>query len=104
VFRLDEEFFGDDACLVFVLFDLSRLDDFLPNVIYCHSGVPQGNHLGHLFFINNVDEVFRIFQHASALSHADDLKLFITKVLTIATGYRVIWIACRSDALEESSA
>jgi hypothetical protein len=33
-----------------------RLDDFLSNVIYCHSGVPQGSYLGPLF---------RIFQHVS---------------------------------------
>jgi hypothetical protein len=43
----------------------------------CHSGLPQGSHLGHLFFINNVDKVFRIFQHASALGYANDLKLFM---------------------------
>jgi hypothetical protein len=35
-----------------------RLDDFLSDVIYCHSGVPQGSHLGPLFFINNVEEMF----------------------------------------------
>jgi hypothetical protein len=54
-----------------------RLEDFLSDVIYCHFGVPQGSHLGLLFFINNVDEVFRIFQHVSALGYADDLKLFM---------------------------
>jgi hypothetical protein len=58
-----------------------RLDDFLSDVIYCHSGVPQGRNLGPLFFINNVDEVFQIFQHISALGYddlEDDLKLFMT--------------------------
>jgi hypothetical protein len=29
------------------------------------------------FFINNVDEVFRIFQYVSALSYVDGLKLFM---------------------------
>jgi lipid-A-disaccharide synthase-like uncharacterized protein len=53
-------------------------DDFLSDVIYCHSSVPQGSHLGLLFFINNVDEVFCIFQHVSVLGYADDLKLFMT--------------------------
>jgi hypothetical protein len=82
VFRLDEEFLGDDFCLVLVLFDWphSTRDDFLSDVIYCHSGVPQGRHIGPLFFINNVDEVFRMFQHVYALGYADDLKLFKTIV------------------------
>jgi hypothetical protein len=31
-----------------------------------------------LFFINNVDEVFRIFQHVSAVGYGDDLKIFMT--------------------------
>jgi hypothetical protein len=35
-----------------------KLDDFLSEVIYSHSRVPQGSHLGPLFFINNVDEIF----------------------------------------------
>jgi hypothetical protein len=34
-------------------------------------------HLEHLFFIDNVDEVFRIFEFVSALGYADDLKLFM---------------------------
>jgi hypothetical protein len=37
---------------------------------------------GVLFFINNVDEVFQIFQHVSALGGP-------LKVLTIATGFSV---------------
>jgi hypothetical protein len=40
--------------------------------------VSQGRHIGPLFFINNVDEVFRMFQHVYALGYADDLKLFKT--------------------------
>jgi hypothetical protein len=54
-----------------------RFDDFLSDVIYCHSGVPQGSHLSLLFFINNVDEVFRIFQLVFSLGYANDLKLFM---------------------------
>jgi Reverse transcriptase (RNA-dependent DNA polymerase) len=42
------------------------------------AGVPQGSHLGPLFFIEDVDEVLRIFEHFSALGYADDLKLFMT--------------------------
>jgi hypothetical protein len=32
--------------------------DFLSDVIYCHSGLPQGSHHGPLFLINNVDDAF----------------------------------------------
>lgn len=53
-----------------------KLDDYLSEIIYCHSGVPQGSHLGPLFFIDDVDGVFRIFEHVSALGYADDLKLY----------------------------
>jgi hypothetical protein len=28
-----------------------RVGDYLYETIYCHSGVPQGSHLGPLFFI-----------------------------------------------------
>jgi hypothetical protein len=31
-----------------------------------------------LFFIDDVDEVLRIFEHVSALGYAEDLKLFMT--------------------------
>jgi hypothetical protein len=55
-----------------------RLDNFLSDVIYCHSGVSQCSHFEPLFFINNVDEMFRIFQYVFALSYADSLKLFKT--------------------------
>jgi Reverse transcriptase (RNA-dependent DNA polymerase) len=55
-----------------------KLNDFLSDAVYCHSGVPQGSHLGPLFFIDDVDEVLRIFHHVSALGYADDLKLFMT--------------------------
>jgi hypothetical protein len=55
-----------------------RLEAILSDVIYCHFSVPQGSNLGPLFFIYNVDEVFRIFQHVSALGYAGNLKLFTT--------------------------
>jgi hypothetical protein len=51
-----------------------RLDDFLSDVTYCHSGVPQVIHLGSLFFINNVAEMFRIFQYVSTLGYVDELE------------------------------
>jgi hypothetical protein len=53
-----------------------KMEDYLSESVYCHSGVPQGSHLGPLFFIDNVDSVFRIFEHVAALGYADDLKLF----------------------------
>jgi hypothetical protein len=39
--------------------------------------VPQGSHLGPLFFIDDVDEVLRIFEHVSAMGFAVDFKLFM---------------------------
>jgi hypothetical protein len=40
--------------------------------------VPHGSHIGPVFYINNVDEVFQIFRHVSTLGYANDLKLFMT--------------------------
>jgi hypothetical protein len=54
-------------------FQRVKLDDFLSEIVYCHSGVPQGSHLGPLYFINLVDKVFQVFEHVSALGYADDL-------------------------------
>jgi hypothetical protein len=55
-----------------------KLDDYLSEPVYCHSGVPQGSHLEPLFFIDDVDEVLHIFEHVSAMGFADDLKLYMT--------------------------
>jgi hypothetical protein len=52
-----------------------KLDDYLSELVYFHSGVPQSSHLGPLFLIDDVDEVLRIFAHVSAMGFADDLKL-----------------------------
>jgi hypothetical protein len=60
------------------------MEDFLSEFVYCHSGVPQGNHLESLFFIDDVGGVLRIFQHVSTLWYADDLKLF--KQLSVRFG------------------
>jgi Reverse transcriptase (RNA-dependent DNA polymerase) len=65
----------------FVSFDSThtqrvKMEDYLSESVYCHSGVPQGIHPGPLFFIYDMDSVFRIFKHVSVLGYADDLKLF----------------------------
>jgi hypothetical protein len=51
-----------------------KMEDYLSESVYSNSGVPQGSHLGHLFFIDDMDSVFRIIKHA--LGYADDLQLF----------------------------
>lgn len=40
------------------------------------SGVPQGSHLGPLFFILFINDVVDVFKNANCLLYADDLKLF----------------------------
>jgi hypothetical protein len=46
-------------------------------IILVTSGVPQGTHLGPLFFIWFVNEISRIFIHVRVLFNADDMKLFL---------------------------
>ena len=40
------------------------------------SGVPQGSHLGPLFFIVYINKIRSCFQHCNILLYADDLKIF----------------------------
>jgi Reverse transcriptase (RNA-dependent DNA polymerase) len=54
-----------------------KLEDFLSEEIQCHSGVPQGSHLGPLLFITDINEVFESFENVRALGFADDLKLIM---------------------------
>jgi hypothetical protein len=39
--------------------------------------VPQGSHLGPLFFIADINDVFDIFENVRGLAYADDLKLYM---------------------------
>jgi hypothetical protein len=54
-----------------------KLKDYLSGSIQCHSGVPQGSHLGAIFFILDINGALYIFKNVSVLGYADDLKLFI---------------------------
>jgi hypothetical protein len=48
-----------------------RVGDYLSKTVNCHSGVPQGSHLG--TFNNMLD----IFENVRVLAYADDLKLYM---------------------------
>jgi hypothetical protein len=50
----------------------------LSESIQCHSGVPQGSHLGQIFFILDINGALDLFENVSVLGYADDLKLFMT--------------------------
>jgi hypothetical protein len=51
--------------------------DYLSKTVNCHSGVPQGSHLGPLFFIADINDMLDIFENVKVLAYADDLKLYM---------------------------
>jgi hypothetical protein len=57
---------------------LVKLEDYLSESIQCYFRVPQGSHLGPIFFILDFNGVLNIFENVSELRFADNLKLFMT--------------------------
>jgi hypothetical protein len=57
----------------------NRVGDYFSETIYCHFGVPQGSHIGPLywFFIADINKVMDIFENVRVLAYADDLKLYM---------------------------
>jgi hypothetical protein len=55
-----------------------RLENYLSESIQCHSGVPQGSHLGPIFFILDINGALDLFENVSVLGYADDLNFFMT--------------------------
>jgi hypothetical protein len=54
---------------------LVKLEDYLSESIQFHAEVLQGNHLGPIFFILDINGALDIFENVSVLGYADDLKL-----------------------------
>jgi hypothetical protein len=55
-----------------------KLEEYLSESIQCHSWVPQGSHLGPIFFILDINGALDIFENVNVLEYADDLQLFMT--------------------------
>lgn len=55
-----------------------KISDSVSRKIKVTSGVPQGSHLGPLWFILFIDDVVDCFSHCEVLIYADDIKIFKT--------------------------
>jgi hypothetical protein len=55
-----------------------KLEAYFSESIQCHSGVPQGSHLGPIIFILDINGALDIFEDVSVLGYTDDLMLFMT--------------------------
>jgi hypothetical protein len=49
---------------------LFRVGEYLSETIYCHSAVPQGSHLGHLFFIADINDMLGNLENVGVLAYA----------------------------------
>lgn len=68
------------------------------------SGVPQGSHLGPLFFIIFVNDIVKIFKHAACEMYADDLKVFMPirtfdDALKLQTDLDRLSVWCKNNSL-----
>lgn len=52
------------------------VNGFQSNTFSVSSGVPQGSHLGPLFFIIYINDIAKCFHHTMFLLYADDLKIY----------------------------
>jgi hypothetical protein len=76
--------------------------NYLSETIYCNSGVPQGSHLGALFFIADIYDVLDIFENVGVLAYADDLKLYMLSALMIVVRFSRTWTVYKVDVVRRS--
>jgi hypothetical protein len=59
------------------MYTTSQIGGLFESLQY-YSKVPQGSHLGPIFFILDINKALELFENVSVLGYADDLKLFMT--------------------------
>jgi hypothetical protein len=78
--------------------------DYLSEMIYCHSGVPQRSHLGPLT-LADINDVLDIFENVRVFAYADDLKLYMRISNTddsIVVCFSRIWIFYRVGVVKRN--